>query len=56
MVGNVCLGSMKALVVVWSQLSQPICLHRSASTNRPHTENLTSPSLLLFKCLVYRSV
>ena len=44
MVGNVRLGSMKALVVVWSQLSQPIRLHRSASTK----ENLTSPSLLLF--------
>lgn len=32
------------------------CFSRSASTNQPHTENLTSPSLPLFKCLVYRSV
>lgn len=43
MVGNVRLGSKKALVMVWSQLFQPIRLHKSAAHRKPE---ITEPSVI----------
>lgn len=43
MVGNVRLGSKRALVMAWSQLFQPICIHKSAAHRKP---DITEPSVI----------